>query len=79
MQASNKPAMTRAPRPATSFTIMVAVVPPRLCFSLSHAFCSFSSAIFDRFTTLGRQVLEADATRVQEVLETARAKDLIGT
>ena len=32
-----------------------------------------------RITDLGRQVLEADATRVQEVLETARAKDLIGT
>lgn len=30
-------------------------------------------------TDLGREVLEADASRVQEVLETARAKDLIGT
>jgi DNA-binding PadR family transcriptional regulator len=32
-----------------------------------------------RITRLGRQVLAADASRVQEVLETARAKDLLGS
>jgi DNA-binding PadR family transcriptional regulator len=32
-----------------------------------------------RITDLGRQVLDADASRVQEVLETARAKDLLGS
>ena len=32
-----------------------------------------------RITELGREVLEADASRVQEVLETARAKDLLGS
>jgi DNA-binding PadR family transcriptional regulator len=32
-----------------------------------------------RITDLGRQVLKADASRVQEVIETARAKDLLGS